>query len=67
MHCRDCDVNLSDDESTRWNEQTKDYWDLCNTCLSNFYKDTDNGNSYFDTTDDVLSLEFLGEENGDGG
>jgi hypothetical protein len=39
MRCQDCNSNLSDEESTRKDESTGEYMDLCNTCLSNFYKD----------------------------
>jgi hypothetical protein len=32
MHCTACDRNLSDFESTRKDENTGQYLDLCNTC-----------------------------------
>ena len=34
MRCRACDKNLSDFESTRKNEVTEEYEDLCNDCYS---------------------------------
>ncbi|MBL4753837.1 MAG: hypothetical protein JKY52_09645 [Flavobacteriales bacterium] len=38
MHCKACNVNLSDFESTRFNVNEEDYseefTDLCNSCLS---------------------------------
>lgn len=40
MRCQDCNCNLTDEESTRKNEQTGEYWDLCNKCLDAFYRDT---------------------------
>lgn len=39
MRCQDCNCNLTDEESTRKDETTGEYMDICNQCLSNFYKD----------------------------
>ena len=50
MRCQDCNTNLSDEESTRKDEVSGKYLDLCNTCLSNFYKDI-NGDNPFDLLD----------------
>ena len=57
MRCQDCDRNLTDEESTLWNEKTNDYWDLCNECLGNFYRDTDVGCRRLDT-DWEFSLDW---------
>lgn len=54
MRCQDCNENLTDEESTRKDERTGQYLDLCNTCLSNLYKDLDEYNSYTSTNSDNL-------------
>jgi hypothetical protein len=59
MHCRSCDVLLTDAESTRKDAITGEYLDMCNGCLA---VDEDD-NATFD--EDTVSLdEYLeGVEN----
>ena len=52
MRCLSCDVELNDFEATRKSEQTGQYLDLCNRCLST----TD-----IDTADERYDLEGVNE------
>lgn len=57
MRCRACDKNLSDFESTRKNEITGEYEDLCNECYSAIQ------NTISETEDDTPTVvEYIEDE-----
>ena len=58
MRCRACDKNLSDFESTRKNETTEEYEDLCNDCYGSVQEAiTDSEDDILDTHNPVIPLE----------
>jgi hypothetical protein len=54
MRCKACDVNLSDNESTRKSESTGEYMDLCNHCFSTIASEV--------LTRDDSEVEYLHDE-----
>lgn len=57
MRCQDCNTNLTDEESVKKDAKTGQYLDICNKCLSNFYKDIDD--LYMDSTNgDDLYMDY---------
>ena len=56
MRCRACDKNLSDFESTRKNEVTGEYEDLCNECYSAIQ------NNITESEEDTPTVEFTDDE-----
>lgn len=39
MHCRSCDVILSDFEATRKSVVTQEYYELCNECFNSIKRE----------------------------
>ena len=56
MRCIACDKNLSDFESTRKNETTGEYEDLCNECYSSIQ------NNISESEEDALTVEYKEDE-----
>jgi len=56
MRCRACDKNLSDFESTRKNEVTGEYEDLCNECYSAIQ------NNISESEEDTPTVEYQEDE-----
>jgi len=56
MRCIACDKNLSDFESTRKNETTGEYEDLCNECYSSIQ------NNISESEEDTLTVEYKEDE-----
>ena len=56
MRCIPCDKNLSDFESTRKNETTGEYEDLCNECYSSIQ------NNISESEEDTLTAEYKEDE-----
>ena len=56
MRCRACDKNLSDFESTRKNEVTGEYEDLCNECYSAIH------NNISESEEDTPTVEYQEDE-----
>ena len=52
MRCIACDKNLSDFESTRKNETTGEYEDLCNECYSSIQ------NNIAESEEDTPTAEY---------
>jgi len=65
MRCQDCNTNLTDEESTRKDERTNEYMDICNRCLSNLWSDTTDGFP-LDNDDDLFIVIPDGDDH-DGG
>ena len=56
MRCRACDKNLSDFESTRKNEVTGEYEDLCNECYYAIQ------NNISESEEDTPTVEYQEDE-----
>ena len=60
MHCQCCDTILTDEESTR-KDENGNYPDICNACLSNLYSDLYDDFSSI-PSDDLISLDLEHEQ-----
>lgn len=63
MHCQQCDRLLTDEESTRKDDQTGQYLDTCSECMNNLYEDM-NDDILDDLDDSYSTYEGEGNPNG---